>query len=154
MKIDSVKRSLQVKPQGLNWTLVFVSFLKRYPSDTDNQIYSNSEIRIWNPILLVLILCTASFQIWTSPCVHHVFTMCSSMLCALSFHSNSENFEFRWSITGGLYLLYCPFCYLQNVDFEGFHKNGFESSCSDYRHYLSDYQLSSIQLSWVTYWLP
>ena len=62
-------------PQDLHWTLVFVSFLSRYPSDTDNQIYSNSETRIWNPILLVLILCTASFQIclWISPCVHQCF---------------------------------------------------------------------------------
>ena len=62
-------------PLELEWTLVFVSFLRRYPSDTDNQIYSNSETRIRNPILLIIDFCTASFQIflWISPCAHHVF---------------------------------------------------------------------------------
>ena len=81
-------------PQDLDWSLIFDSFLSRYPSNTDNQIYSNSKTRIWNPILLVLVLCAASFQIylWIS--------LCSSMLCSLSFEVTSENFEFRWSITG------------------------------------------------------
>ena len=93
-------------PQDLDWTLVFVSFLNRYPSDTDNQIYSSSETRIWNHTLLVLILCTASFQILSLN-----FIMCSSMLCPLSFDSTLENFEFRWSIAGlilkALSLLLC-----------------------------------------------
>ena len=64
----------------LRLNLVFVSSLRRYPSDTDNQIYWNSETRIWNPILLVLISCTASFQIclWISPCAH---------LCFAHYHS-------------------------------------------------------------------
>ena len=47
-------------------------------------------------------------------------------------------------------LFYRFFCYLQNVDFEGSHKNGFESLCSEYHHYRSDYLLFSIQQSWVT----
>ena len=55
--------------------MVFVSFLSRHISDTDNQIYSNSETRIWNPTLLVLIWCTASFQIclWSSPFAYQCF---------------------------------------------------------------------------------
>ena len=83
VKMDSAKRSLNVFrqlenyffPQDLDWTLVFVSFLSRYPSDTDNQIYSNSKTRIWNPILLVFIWCTASFRIflWSSPFAHQCF---------------------------------------------------------------------------------
>ena len=84
------------------------------------------------------------------------FTMCLSTLCSLSFHSTLENFEHSWSITGlilkALSLL-TSFCYLQNVDFEGSHKNGFKSLCSEYRHYRSDYLLSNIKQSWVTYWL-
>ena len=52
-----------------------VCFLPVYPSDTDNQIYSNSETRTWNPILLVSIWYTASLQIflWISPCAHQFF---------------------------------------------------------------------------------
>ena len=83
VKIDSAKRSLNVFrqlenyffPQDLHWMMVFVSFLSRYPSDADNHIYSNSETRIWNPTLLVLIWCTASFQIclWISSCAHQCF---------------------------------------------------------------------------------
>ena len=73
---------------------MFVSFLSRYSPDTGNQIYLNCKTRIWNLILLVLILCTTLFQIclWISPC--------SSMLWSLSFNSATENFEFRWSIAG------------------------------------------------------
>ena len=107
-------------PQDVDWTLVFVSFLSRYPSDTDNHIYSNCETRIWNPILLVLILCTASFQIclWIFPCVHQSF---------VHNHSISPR---KISNLGGLSLVsswkpclfYHPFCYLQNVDFKGSHK--------------------------------
>ena len=135
----------------LNWTLVFVSFLSRYPADTDNQIYSNSGTRIWNPILLVLILCNASFQIclWISPCLHQCFAHCHSIA--------------PWKVPnlGGLSLVSTwkpclfdrPFCYLLNVDFEGSDKNAFEWYCSEYRHYRSDYLLSSIQKLWVTYWL-
>ena len=105
-------------PQDLDWTLVFVSFLSRYPSDTDSQIYSNSGTRP------CMILCTASFQIcfWISPCVHQ---------CFAHYHA-------------------ITLFYLQNVDFEGSSKSSFESSCSKYRHYRSDYLLSSIQQSWVT----
>ena len=77
--------------------MVFVSFLSRYPSDTDNQIYLKSESRIWNSISLVLILCSASFQIYLS-----ISPMCLSVLCSLSFDSTSENFEFRWSITDSI----------------------------------------------------
>ena len=71
------------------------SLLSRYPSDTDNQIYSNNETRIWNPILMVLIVRTASLHIclWVSPCVHQCFDR---------FHliAPQENSNFRWSITG------------------------------------------------------
>ena len=123
------------------------------PSDTDNQMYSNSQTRIWNPILLVLILCTTSFQIclWISPCVHQ---------CFAHYHLIAPQ---KISNLGGLSLVsswkpclfFCrSFCYLQNVDDEGSHKNGFKSLCYEYCHYRSDYPLSSIQQSWVTYWLP
>ena len=56
-------------------TLVSGSFLSRYPSDTDNQIYPNSKTRNPDSILLVLISCTASFQICLSIllCVHECF---------------------------------------------------------------------------------
>ena len=135
--------------QDLDWTLVFVSFLSRYPSDTDNQIYLKSESRIWNSISLVLILCSASFQIYLS-----ISPMCLSVLCSLSFDSTSENFEFRWSITDSIlkalsvllsFLLSakCRFWRISQI-----------SLCSEYCHYRSDYLLSSIQQSWVTYWLP
>ena len=110
-----------------------VSFLSRYPCNTNNQIYSNRKIRIWNPILLVLILCTASFQIclWTSPCVQQSFAHYYSIapwkisnLVGLSLASS-------WKPC----LFYHPFCYLQNVAFLGSRKNGFESLCSEYHHY-------------------
>ena len=139
-------------PQDLDCTLVFVSFLIRYPSDIDNQIYSSSETRIWNSILLVLILWTASFQIclWISPRVHQ---------CFVYYHSMAPQ---KIPILGGLSLVsswkcclfYCPFCYLQNVHFEGSYKSSFEPLCLKYNHYWSDYLLSSIQQSWLTYWLP
>ena len=106
-------------PQDIDWTLVFISFLSRHPSHTDNQIYLNNKTRIWNPILLALILCTVSFQI----------TMSSSMLCSLSFDSST------WKIWNLFCLslvsfwnpcsFYRSFCYLQNVDFEGSHQNWF-----------------------------
>ena len=127
-------------PKELHWTLVFGSFWSRYPSDTDNQIYSNSE----TGILKLLLLCTASFQIclWISPCVNQ---------CFAHYHSKAPR---KISNLGGLSLVsswklclfYHPFYYLQNVDFV--------SLCSEYRHYRSDYLLSSIQQWWVTYWLP
>ena len=107
-------------PQDLDWTLVFVSFLRKYPSDTDNHVYSNNKTKIWNPTLLVLILCTATFQIclWISPCVHQ---------CFAHYHSIAPH---KISNLGDLSLVsswkpcqfYRTFCYLQNVDFEGFHK--------------------------------
>ena len=62
-------------PEDLNWSLVVDSFLSRYPSDTDNQIYLKSKTRIWNPILLVLILCTASLawlNVWYIGCLKFV----------------------------------------------------------------------------------
>ena len=112
-------------PHDLNWTLVFVSFLSRYPSNTDNQIYSNSETRIWNPILLVLILCTVSFQIclWISPSVHQYFIHHQSI--ASQTISNLGSLSLVSSRKPCLF--YRPFWYLQNVDFEGSHKSGFES---------------------------
>ena len=129
---------------------MFVSFLSRFSCDADNQILSNSETRIWNPILLVLILCTASFQICLliSPCVHQCFAH-YHLIAPLKI-SNLANL---WLVLSWKpCLFYRPFCYLQNVDFEGSHKNGFESLCSEYRHYwLSTLQYSAII---VTYWLP
>ena len=131
-----MQKSQDIMKIIVDWTLVFVSFLSRYPSDTDNQIYSNSETRIWNPMLLVLILCTASFQIclWISPCVHQ---------CFAHYHSIAHQ---KLSNLGGLSLSWksAKACYLQNVDLEESYKNGFESLCSEYRHYRSDYLLSSI----------
>ena len=61
----------------------------------------------------------------------------------------------KFSNLGGLLLVsslkpclfYSPFCYPQNVDFEGSNKNGTESLCSEYRHYWSEYLLSSTQES-------
>ena len=82
-------------PQDLDWTLMFVSFLRRYPSDTGNQIYPNNKTGIWNPILLFLI-----YMYCFIPDLALNFTVCSSILCSLPFDSTSENFEFRWSITG------------------------------------------------------
>ena len=103
-------------PQDLGWTLVFVSFLSRYPSDTDNQIYSNSETRIWNSILLVLILCTASFQIclWISPCVHQCFTHYHSIAFRKIPNLGGLSLVSSWKPC----LLYRPFCYLKVIGFE------------------------------------
>ena len=96
----------------------------------------------------VLTLCAASFQIclWVYPCVHQ---------CFAHYHSIPR----KISNLGGLSLasswkpcqFYRPFCYLQKVDFKGSHKNSFESLCSEYCHYRSDWLLSNIQKSWVTY---
>ena len=148
--MDSAKRSLNVFrqlenyffPQDLDWRLVFVSFLSRYPSDTDNQIYSNSETRIWNPILLVLILCTASFQIclWISPCVHQCFAHYHLIPVSEIFNLVDLSLVSSWKPC----LFYRPFYHLQRVDFEGSHKNDCEWLCSQYHHYRSYYLLSSI----------
>ena len=101
-------------------TLLFVSFLSRYPSDTDNQIYSNSETSIWNPILLVLILCTASFEmcLWSSPCIHQYFAHYHSIETRKISNIGGLSLVSSWKP----YLFYRPFCYLQNVDFEGSRK--------------------------------
>ena len=73
------------------------------------------------------------------------FTLCSSMLFSLSHLMAHRK-------TSNSFMFYRRFCYLQNVDFERSHKNGFESLSSEYRHYRSDYLFSSIQQSSVTYW--
>ena len=144
MIAPSLSSAGELLPQYLDWTLVFVSFLSRYPFDTENQIYLNSKTRTWNPILLVMILRTASFQIclWISPCIHQCFAHYHLIIP----RKISNLSVYHWS--------HRPFCYLQNKEFEGSHKNGFQSLCSEYRHYRSDYLLSSIQQSWATYWLP
>ena len=138
-------------PQDLDWTLVFAFFLSRYLSDTDNQIYSNSKTRIWNSILLVLILCTASFQIclWISSCVHQCFAYNHSIAPRKNSNLGGISLVSSWKPC----LFYHPFCYLQNLEFKLSHKNGSESLCSEYRQYWSDYLLSTIQKSWITYWL-
>ena len=106
--------------QDLDWTLVFVSFLSRYPSDTDNQIYLKSESRIWNSISLVLILCSASFQIYLSisPCVYQCFAHYHSIAPQKILNLGGLSLIPSWKPC----LFYCLFCYLQNVDFEESHK--------------------------------
>ena len=109
----------------LDWTLVFVSFLSIYPSDTDNQNYSNIKTRIRNPISLVLILCTASFQIclWISSCVHQCFAHYYWIAPWKISNLSGRSLVSSWRAC----LFYRPFYYLQNVDFERSHKSGFES---------------------------
>ena len=79
-------------PRDLDWTLVFASFPSRYPSDTDNQIFAKPEFEI------------LFYWFWFYHCfipdLPLNFTMCSSILCPLSFNSTSKNFEFGWSVTG------------------------------------------------------
>ena len=134
---------------------MFVSFLSRYPSDTVNQIYSNSKTRIWNLVVLVLILCTASFQICLgiSPCFHQFFAHYNSIAPQKISTLGGLSLVSSWKLVCFIILSVSSFCYLQDVDFKGSHKNGIKSSCSEYRHYQSYYLLSSIQQSWVTYWL-
>ena len=153
--MDSAKRSLNVFrqlenyffPQDLDWTLVFVSFLSRYPSDTDTQIYSNTKTRIWNPILLVFIWCTVSFQIclWSSPFAHQCFVHYHSIAPGKILNLDGLSLVSSWKLVCFMVL---------SVDFKGSHKNVLESLCSEYSHYLSDYLFSSIQQLWITCWLP
>ena len=101
----------QLLPQDLDWSLIFDSFLSRYPSNTDNQIYSNSKTRIWNPILLVLILCAASFQIclWISPCVHQCFTHYHLIVPRKISNLGGLSLVSSWKAC----LFYSPFFYLK-----------------------------------------
>ena len=139
-------------PHDLNWTLVFVSFLSRYPSNTDNQIYSNSETRIRNLILLVFILYTASFQIclWISPCVYQCFAHYNSIAPRKISDLGGLSLVSSWKPC----LFYRCFCFLLSA------------KCRFWRIPLKRFRiiviwipllpirLSILQQSWVTYWLP
>ena len=117
---------------------MFVFFLSRYPSDTNNQIYWSRKKHNFK-----LHFIGFDFMYCFMPDLPLNFTMCSSMLSSLSFDSGS----YLETLVSFIVLSESR----QNVDFEGSHKNGFESLCSEYRHYRSDYLLSSIQLLGVTY---
>ena len=132
---------------------MFVSFLSRYPSDTDNQIYSNSKIRIWNPILLALILCTASFQIclWISPCVHQCFA--HYHLIAPWKISNLGDLSLASLVLKAL-SVWSSFLLSAKWRFWRISQKQFWITVFWICHNWSDYLLSSIQQPWVTYWLP
>ena len=119
-------------PQDLDWSLAFVSFLSRYPSDTDNQIYSNSETKNLRPHFI-------SF----------VFVYCFIPDMPLKI-SNLDGLSLISSWKPCLF--YRSFCYLQNIDFEGSPKSGLESLCFGYRYYQSDsatLQYSAIVGNWL-----
>ena len=106
--------------QDLDWTLVFVSFLSRYPSDTITRLLDQ-----WNQNLKPHLI-GSDFMYCFIPDLSLNFTIV--LQCFAHYHSiasqkisNLGGLSLGWSWK--LCLFYHPFCYLQNVDFEGSHNS-------------------------------
>ena len=146
VKIDSAKQSLQVFRQLENYSsprprLNFLSrsfliqisrFTRTVKPEFETPFYS-----FW----FYAQLHSRSICLWISPCVHQCFAHYQSIAPRKISNLSGLSLVSSWKPC----LFCCAFCYLQNVDIERSHKNGSESLCFEYRHYWSQYLLSSFQ---------
>ena len=81
------------------------------------------------------------------------FTMCSSILCSLSFNSTSGKFKFRWPITSHILKVISILSFFMlsgKCRFWRISQKRFRIIQQPICHYRSDYLLFCIQQSWIT----